>query len=160
MKQIEELVNYNLWANKRLINWLKINNEELLSQKCKSSFSTILDTVKHIVEGDAFYYAILKEQAVENIKLNTTKEVFSIFIKQSELFVNYLKDKKSLDEYRLFKSVYLEGNFKEYELIQHCMNHSTFHRGQLITIGHQLGLTKAPSTDMLLYLAHRNKTNN
>ena len=37
------------------------------------------------------------------------------------------------------KTQYLNGNFQEFELIQHCMNHSTFHPGQIITIGHQLG---------------------
>ncbi|WP_315819131.1 DinB family protein [Paraflavitalea speifideaquila] len=32
------------------------------------------------------------------------------------------------------------------------MNHSTYHRGQVVTIGHQVGLKDAPITDYMFYL--------
>jgi uncharacterized damage-inducible protein DinB len=56
--EIEELVNYNLWANKRLINWLKANDKESLTKECQSSFSNILKTVSHILDGQIFYYCV------------------------------------------------------------------------------------------------------
>ncbi|MFB6801427.1 DinB family protein [Peribacillus butanolivorans] len=31
------------------------------------------------------------------------------------------------------------------------MNHSTYHRGQIITIGRNVGLTDAPMTDFNIY---------
>ncbi|WP_366512826.1 DinB family protein [Kordia sp.] len=31
------------------------------------------------------------------------------------------------------------------------MNHSTYHRGQIVTMGHQLGFTKAPFTDLFFF---------
>jgi uncharacterized damage-inducible protein DinB len=37
------------------------------------------------------------------------------------------------------------------EMILHCMQHSTFHRGQLLTLGRQLGLTQPPSTDYIRF---------
>ena len=38
------------------------------------------------------------------------------------------------------------------EMIIHCMNHSTFHRGQLVTLIRETGWTeKLPSTDMITY---------
>ncbi len=157
LNKIEELVNYNLWANKRLINWLKNNDEELLIKECKSSFSNIINTISHILDGQIFYYCVLKEQPFERLWGNSIDEIFKGIIEQSEVFVNYLKGQKSLNEFRLVKTKKLNGNFHQFELIQHCMNHSTFHRGQIITIGHQLGLKKAPSTDMLFYFIERNK---
>ena len=37
-------------------------------------------------------------------------------------------------------------------MIHHCMNHSTYHRGQLITLARQLGMRAGvPSTDLLYY---------
>lgn len=155
--EIEELVNYNLWANKRLINWLKTNDKESLTKECQSSFSSILNTASHILDGQIFYYCVLKEQLFERLWGNSIEEIFKGLIEQSEIFVNYLKGQKSLNEFRLVKTKKLNGNFHQFELIQHCMNHSTFHRGQIITIGHQLGLKKAPSTDMLFYFIERNK---
>ncbi len=37
------------------------------------------------------------------------------------------------------------------EAVLHCMNHSTFHRGQLITIFRQLGFKKLFSTDLIAF---------
>jgi uncharacterized damage-inducible protein DinB len=155
--KIEELVNYNLWANKRLINWLKTNDRELLTKECQSSFSNILNTISHILDGQIFYYCVLKEQLFERLWGNSIEETLKGLLEQSEVFANYLKGQELLNEFRFVRTKNLEGNFHQFELIEHCMNHSTFHRGQIITIGHQLGLNKAPSTDMLFYFIERNK---
>ena len=153
--KIEELVAYNLWANKRLITWLKGNDQELLTKECQSSFTNILDTVNHILKGQIFYYCVLKEQPFERLWGNTIEEIFKGLIEQSSAFVDYVKGQKSFNELRLVKTKMLNGTFLQFELIQHCMNHSTFHRGQIVTMGHQLGLSKAPSTDMLFYFIKR-----
>lgn len=154
--KIRELVNYNLWANKRLIHWLQSNDKELLTKECQSSFSTVLNTVNHILDGQIFYYCLLNEQPIERLWGNTEEETLNGLIEQSEVFIAYVKSQKSLNAFRFLKTKTLEGTFTQYELIQHCMNHSTFHRGQLITMGHQLGFSKAPSTDMLFYFIKRN----
>jgi len=39
------------------------------------------------------------------------------------------------------------------DMIHHCMNHSTYHRGQLITIGRQAGLQDPPRTDFIYYVS-------
>lgn len=155
--EIRELVIYNLWANKRLVHWLKSNKEKLLTRECQSSFTTILDTVNHILDGQIFYYCLLNEQPIERLWGNTVEAILNGLLEQSEAFITYVKSQKSLNDLRFLKTKTLEGTFTQYELIQHCMNHSTFHRGQLITMGHQLGFSKAPSTDMLFYFIKRNK---
>ncbi len=38
-----------------------------------------------------------------------------------------------------------------WELLQHLYNHATFHRGQVVTILRQLGVTTIPSTDFVTY---------
>ncbi len=153
----KELVNYNLWANKRLLDWLKANEEESLTKECQSSFPDILKTVNHILDGQIFYYCVLKEQPFQSFSKNNVEEIFSGLIEQSEVFIDYVESQKTLNDLRFLKTKTLKGNFRQFELIQHCMNHSTFHRGQIITMGHQLGFSKAPSTDMLFYFIKRNE---
>ena len=150
-EEIRELVNYNLWANKRLVNWLQGNQKDFFTKECLSSFPSILSTINHILDGQIFYYHLLKEQPFESSCRETDEEIFNGLIEQSEFFVEYVKNQNTLNEFRYLKTKALEGTFTQFELIQHCMNHSTFHRGQIITMGHQLGLTKAPSTDLLFY---------
>ncbi|WP_420574865.1 DinB family protein [Kordia sp.] len=152
-----ELVRYNLWANKRLISWLKDNDDELMSKKCASSFSSILQTLDHMIDGQLFYYAALKEIPIEKPWNNSLEKIYKGLIEQSSDFVTYVEHQDTFEDSRLIRINRLKGNFPQFEIIQHCMNHSTFHRGQVITIGHQLLLTKAPSTDMLFYFIERNK---
>jgi uncharacterized damage-inducible protein DinB len=154
--EIRELVNYNLWANKRLINWLKSNENDLLTKYCKSSFPSLLETINHILDGQIFYYCLLKEQTLKRTWGNTTEEILDGLIEQSEVFLDYVNNQNSLDDFRFLKTKTMKGTFTQFEIVQHIMNHSTFHRGQVITMGHHLGLTKAPSTDLLFYYIKRN----
>lgn len=155
--KIVELVNYNLWANKRLISWLEGNDDKLITKNSQSSFSNILKTIDHILDGQIFYYSALNELPFEKPWDNSLQGIYKGLIEQSNIFLTYVKSQNTFDNSRLVKTKILDGKFPQFELIQHCMNHSTFHRGQIITIGHQLGLTKAPSTDMLFYFIERDK---
>jgi uncharacterized damage-inducible protein DinB len=37
------------------------------------------------------------------------------------------------------------------DAIHHCMNHSTYHRGQIVTIARSLGIIDPPSTDFMAW---------
>jgi len=42
----------------------------------------------------------------------------------------------------------------KYQLLlmpQHCINHGTYHRGQIITIARNIGITDPPTTDYNYY---------
>lgn len=153
-KQIEALTSYNVWANKRIIQWLKSNDQELITQECQSSFSSILKTINHIWDGELFYISALKEQPIHKAWDGSIEKAYEGLVSQSEEFLEYVEvqDIHALEVSRSVTIKTIDGVFPQYELIQHCMNHSTFHRGQIITMGHQLGLNKAPSTDMLFYI--------
>ena len=51
----------------------------------------------------------------------------------------------------LIESPWFQCDFNNFEYIMHYANHSTYHRGQVITIGRSLGFTDAPMTDYNLY---------
>ena len=60
----------------------------------------------------------------------------------------YSSLEKNLDFKRLNGDAY---SMPYYELIAHVFNHSTYHRGQLVTMLRQVGFDKVESTDMLAY---------
>lgn len=153
-KQIEALAAYNVWANKRIVQWLKSNDQKLITQECSSSFSSILKTINHIWDGELFYISALKKQTIQKAWDGSIEKAYEGLISQSKAFLEYVEtqDTNDLEASRSVTIKTIDGLFPKYELIQHCMNHSTFHRGQIVTMGHQLGLNKAPSTDMLFYI--------
>jgi uncharacterized damage-inducible protein DinB len=140
-----------------LIAWLASNDDELMSKNCHSSFSNILTTLDHILDGQLFYYSVLNELPIKKPWGNSLQEIYKGLTEQSIDFLTYVESQNTFEDSRLVKINTLEGKFPQFEIIQHCMNHSTFHRGQIITIGHQLELNKAPSTDLLFYFIERNK---
>lgn len=44
-----------------------------------------------------------------------------------------------------------KGEKPRYEFLHHCLNHSTYHRGQVVTIGRNVSLCDAPMTDFNYY---------
>lgn len=41
------------------------------------------------------------------------------------------------------------------EMLLHCLQHSTYHRGQLVTMGRALGIINPPKTDYIAYVRLR-----
>lgn len=150
---------YNYWANKRLIDKLSSLPEEILNKEQKSSFKSIIATVLHVHDAETVWMKRLEGisltewpsknfngLAYEALKL---LENSSMKIKE---YASVLTNEK-LNEDCPFKS--LEGKeytMKVYDIIQHCMNHSTFHRGQIVTMLRNLDITELPSTDYTAYL--------
>lgn len=149
---------FNLWANKTLSEWLKTKPADLLDKEVPSSFPTIAKTVVHIWDTERFWLSVLKEEPPkpsfrQHAFEGTNEEAFTGLLNESEEFSKYIH---SINDAELEKECYLDtpwvkGQLPKYEFIQHCMNHSTYHRGQIITIGRNVGITDAPMTDYNFY---------
>jgi len=148
---------YNVWANKTLIEWLRLKPSEVLDMEIASSYSSILKTLNHIWAVQEFWHAVVEESELTSNRFNAekidTEEVLNGIISQSEAMAKYIA---TLSEEDLLAKVqvdtpWVKGEMPRYEFIQHGLNHSTYHRGQIITMGHHTGLHDAPTTDYNYY---------
>ena len=144
---------YNLWANQRLIDYVSTKPEENLHAEVKSSYPGILKTFHHIFVVEEFWLDVISQtgKAPEwpNFEGLEKDVVFSAVIQQSEAILRYVKSlsEAALSEIIPLDTPWVKGELERYEFIQHLFNHSTFHRGQVVTIGRVLGFTDAPMTD-------------
>lgn len=150
---------YNCWANTTLVNWLRSKPAESMGYNIPSSFSSLKSTLVHIWRMQDWWLANLQGRQIESFYgvefEGPVSEVFDNLIRQSEEFTAYvqsLSDAALRGQYGF--SIPTVGDFTHsgYEIIQHCMNHSTYHRGQIITIARNLNFTDAPMTDYMFYL--------
>lgn len=156
---IADYAAYNLWANKQLVDWLKTKPAEALEREIPSSFSSVKQTLVHIWDTETWWLGTLRQTNPESnygrVFEGEPEEVFEGLLAQSEDFAVYAQSltETALQERCPFSIPYV-GDFvrSRFELIQHCMNHSTYHRGQVVTIGRNVGLTDAPMTDFMFYL--------
>jgi len=153
-----DLAKYNQWANEKFIHWAKPINAAQWDKELVSSFPSIAQTVIHIIGAEMIWHDRLLNIPNPvwlplNFKgdKNTTLDVWR---KSSELLINFIENINS--EHILFKQSYKRINGEAftqpvYEILSHVFNHSTYHRGQLVTLFRQVGFTDVTSTDLLLY---------
>ena len=159
---IKDYASFNLWANTETVNWLKDKPVELMEQEVPSSFPNIKLTLLHVWGAEDVWLKRLQGTPSPTfLTLNftgTTADVFAGLLQCSAHFNDYVHglSEENLNEacdFRLLNGT--EDSRARLHMIQHCMNHSTYHRGQVVTIARNLGLTDPPSTDFMRYIRVR-----
>ena len=149
----------NKWAIETIITWLRTKPADAIEQEIASSFPGIRGTLVHIWDTERFWLSVIKQQpAPESFRRTgfhgTLEEVFKgIQATSKELadFVTNLSEEELCGTVS-FYTPWAEGSKTRFEFIQHCVNHSSYHRGQLVTVGHHVGFHDAPMTDFSFYL--------
>lgn len=157
LTQLQDMTAYNLWAITRLTEWLKSKPAALLEATAASSFPGIKATLLHIWEVEKEWLGHLKQNTgslFHQPQEESLERVLDNLVSHAAEFNDFVQ---SLSEEALQEDCYCQVLFAGainrpvYEIIQHCLNHSTYHRGQVVTIGHQVGLKDAPMTDYMFY---------
>lgn len=152
---MKNYASYNHWANKTMVDWLSTKPAELMTQDVTSSFPTIKQTLIHIYQTQSYWLSVIqKDKDFKPHSPNgSTEEIFQILVSQSEKIVHYIEQMTSeeVQENNLVVNPWFECNYPNFEYIMQCMNHSTYHRGQVVTMGRILGITDAPMTDYNFY---------
>ena len=146
---------YDLWANERLTSWLRTVDQTLLYREISSSFGSIDKTLQHIVSAQQFWYSILVDghipefdQAFREQELDDT---LIALVANSERLLNKLS--QSTEEHLLEPIQASDSRQSRYEYILHVVNHSSYHRGQVVTLSRALGITgEIPVNDYDAYL--------
>jgi uncharacterized damage-inducible protein DinB len=156
---VRDYVAYNSWANRTLVRWLKNKPVGLMEQVVPSSFPSIKETLVHIWDTQRFWLAVIQQTPPPpSFRMTgfdgTLDEAFEGILEHSSQFESYVNSLSGLelDEKIHLATPWFEANRSRFEYIHHTMNHGTYHRGQLITIGRNVGLTDAPMTDYNYYL--------
>lgn len=155
-KIMTNYANYNLWVNQQFVNWLSSKSNELLFQEVPSSYPSIMKTLNHIWETEEYWYSVIAETAPfekkENVDLDTN-EIFEGLLQSSAKLAEYIN---SLSDEQLCKEIKIENPWFECKLplseyLLQVVNHGTYHRGQIVTIGRNIGITDASNTDYNFY---------
>lgn len=157
-----ELSEYHVWANNRVCDWLDKISEEQWNQTVVSSFNSIYETILHVAAAEKIWVERLQKNSNSEMLtktfsgskeelLKTWKEISISFKKLIEGMPEDLFQQKLL-----FKNTKgIEYNQRYYQLLAHVINHTTYHRGQVVTMLRQVGFTDVNSTDMTTYFRNQ-----
>ena len=153
---------YNIWANQRILNVLGGLAEEQLDRDLGSSFPTLRKTVYHIWDVESVWYQRL-QLAAPVIWPSATftgawAEFEQAFTRQSVMLKDFIataSDAKLAHtiEYQTTQQGIRKSAVRD--AILTVFNHSTFHRGQLVTMLRQTGVTRLPATDFIVFTRSR-----
>ena len=150
---------YNHWANSRLINKISKSDLSLLDVELKSSFNTIRKTLYHIMGTELIWYKRLNGESLNywpGDKFDGSFDEFtSQFLEGSLLLNTYVKSRsdEELSSMLVYKSMGgIEFRNRINNIIQHCVNHSSHHRGQLYTMMRTVGFVDLQSIDYITFV--------
>jgi uncharacterized damage-inducible protein DinB len=157
-KLISNYSSYNEWANNEIVVWLKGLDKELLYQKTPSSFDSIDHTLQHILRVQKFWLAFISEEDISNFNWTLREGEVEKILDELVTVSNQMKIKfSSFTEAELLHDLYLDRpwaktTMNRYEYMLHSINHTTYHRGQLITQSRCLGITNGiVNTDYVFF---------
>jgi len=159
---IHPLITYNTWANFKLMTWLNTLDENQFEKELTSSFSSIKHTSLHIWNAERYWLSFIKNDQPSAFRQKYEGNISDFFEEwkqdnlQLERYLLSLSDEYLLNNL-IVNTPWLQGQMPCYAFIQHVINHGTYHRGQLITLGRILGLTEPPNTDFSIYVIEQLK---
>jgi len=157
LESIRELYGYNRWANARSLEAAAAVSTEDFTREVGGSFASLRGTLAHMYGAEWIWLQRWKGISPRQLPFSLEfPDVASIRSRwqavenERQVFLDAL-DPARLAE--VLSYVNLQGQAFAYPLrrmLQHVVNHGTYHRGQITTLLRQLGAAPL-ATDLLLY---------
>ncbi|MCX6274301.1 MAG: DinB family protein [Bacteroidetes bacterium] len=155
-----DLATFNAWANNKIFDFITLNiNADLLDKEIVSSFPSVNKTIFHIWDAELIWLERLRGVSLKNFPSKTftgsALEGLKKFIENTNQLLDTVSNSPEVffEENISFSALSGESYTQEVSaILTHVINHSSFHRGQLIMMFRQLGFTEGiPDTDFIIY---------
>lgn len=157
-EEVRTLYTYNRWANHRLLDACRPLDSTAFTRDLGNSFPSIRDTFAHVLGGEWIWLERWQHRSPKKFPppadfpdVDAIERRWSEIEREQQRFLNGLTDDllRQRIAYENLKNERWEYSLAQ--MLQHVVNHSTYHRGQVTTMLRQLGAA-AVSTDLLLYV--------
>jgi len=156
LQEIKLLHAFNAWADNRIFDALAQLPEEQYRRDLKSSHGSIHGTVAHMVAAQKIWLdrwtgtpAATLTPAAGLANLEAVKALWQKVGLGLAQLLGTMSDKKLTETFTMVR----EGktfNQVYWQAMVHVVDHSSYHRGQIVTMLRQLGV-KPPSTGMIMF---------
>lgn len=156
------LLDFNYWARDRMLSAVEPLSNEQYTRDLGNSFRSIRDTLLHMYSAEWVWYTRWQGSSpTEPIPFDRFADLAALSagwrILETEIrtFVGGLADTAIAGaiDYRLMSGQ--PGRSLFWQMLQHVVNHGTYHRGQITTMLRQLGAQAPKSTDLIAFYRER-----
>jgi uncharacterized damage-inducible protein DinB len=155
---VHTLIDYHYWARDRMLDAVEELSPQQFTVDLGGSFRSVRDTVAHLYGAEWIWYSRWHGEAPTALP---TPDMFPDFAAVRQTWLEHEKRMRAfiqaLDDHGLERVVSYKllsgqpGASVLWHMIQHLVNHASYHRGQITTLLRQLGAAPPKSTDLITY---------
>ena len=162
LQDLRTMLDYHYWARDRLLDALQTVAREQLKRDLGSSFKSIHETIVHTYSAEWAWHsrwqgtsptALLPADQFPD--LAAVRTAWTELEAKLRAFVDGLGESgiERVFEYKLLSGQ--AGATPFWQMLQHVVNHASYHRGQVTTMLRQLGAAPAKPMDMIAFYRTR-----
>jgi uncharacterized damage-inducible protein DinB len=158
LDDLKTLLDYHYWARDRVLDAAAALSSEQYTRDLGSSFKSVRDTLVHLYSAEWAWYqrwhgtsptAMLPFDDYPDVE--SLRRVWTAHEQKMRAYVNGLGDEGVTRLFNYKTLAGLAGTSPFWQMLQHVVNHGSYHRGQVTTMLRQLGATPPKSLDMVAY---------
>ena len=161
LQDLQTLLDYNYYARDRLLAGLEPLTPEQYTQPLESSFKSIRDTAVHIYAAEWVWH---QRWLGQSLPLPTADQFPDVATLRSAWLDLETKTRAFLAalgpdginrvfDYKLLNATL--GSSPFWQMLQHVVNHGSYHRGQVTTMLRQVGAKPPQNVDMIGFYRQR-----
>lgn len=158
------LIDYHYWARDRVLDAVSAIKPEQFTRPMGNSFNSIRDTVAHICAAEHIWITRLKGERFQGLQNpERLSDVDAARKNWSELEGEMREQLARLGPEAVERTIEyqdLRGNDQSdllWQMLQHVVNHGTYHRGQITTMLRQLDAPPPKSMDLIAFYRERKR---
>jgi uncharacterized damage-inducible protein DinB len=158
LQEIKILTAFNSWATERVFRAVEALPPGEVTRDMKSSHRTVHGTLTHLVGAEKLWLSRMlgtsEGTMLKGKEVPTIADVRKLWEQTGfgiAKFLGTMTDRKLQEKFTYATPAGEQFTYTFTQALQHVVDHSTYHRGQVITLVRQMGHTP-PSTGMTLFL--------
>ncbi len=162
VQDLQTMIDYHYWARDRVLTAIEPLTPDQYTRDLGSSFKSIRETATHTYAAEWAWYQRWHGQSPTALlpadrfpDLAALRSAWAEHELNMRAFVDRLGD---ADVTRVIEFTLLNGTggaSPVWQMVQHVVNHASYHRGQITTMLRQLGAEPAKPMDMIAYYRTR-----
>ncbi len=162
VEDLRTLLDYHYWARDRMFEALAPLTAEQATRSLGGSFTSIHDTVAHLYAADAVWYARWQGESPAALLTGAAfadlAAVRRAWVEHEPKMRAFVEELGEAGITRVIPFKMLTGQPASspfWQMLQHIVNHGSYHRGQVTNMLRQLGAQPPKSLDMITF--HRTR---
>ena len=161
-EDLNTLLDYNYWARDRLLAAVEPLTQEQFLRPMGNSFTSVRDTLVHLIAAEVVWISRWHGESptafIPNERYTCLADIRAEWASIEAEVREFLRTVgpdgiTRVFEFKLFNGQPSTSIF--WHMLQHVVNHSTYHRGQVTTMLRQLGAPPAKSMDLITFYRER-----